>query len=80
VIDIGIFQSQAKEIQKRVSAAQQDLLAKVETIQNNCQLIDQVLENISFKEKEAWAAWVTFQEAIIAIQKRETSSSFRFSI
>jgi chromosome segregation ATPase len=36
VIDIGIFQSQAIEIRKRVSATQQDLLAKVETIQNHC--------------------------------------------
>jgi hypothetical protein len=44
VIDIRIFQSQAIEIQKRVSAAQKDLLSKVETIQNHCQLIDQVME------------------------------------
>jgi len=43
MIDIGIFQSQAIEIRKRVLAAQQDLLEKVETIQNHCQLIDQVL-------------------------------------
>jgi hypothetical protein len=43
VIDIGIFQSQAIEIRRRVSAAQQDLLAKVETIQNLCQIIDQVM-------------------------------------
>jgi hypothetical protein len=50
MIDIGILQSQAIEIRKRVLAAQQDLLAKVETIQN-FQLIDQVLENISFREK-----------------------------
>ena len=51
MIDIGIFQSQAIEIWKRVLATQQDLLAKVETIQNHYQLIDQVLENISFREK-----------------------------
>jgi hypothetical protein len=80
VIDIGIFQSQAIEIRKRVSTAQQDLLAKVETIQNNCQLIDQVLENISFREKEAGAARVIFQEAVIATTKKETGSSSRFSI
>jgi hypothetical protein len=80
VIDIGIFQSQAIEIRKRVLATQQDLLAKVETIQNNCQLIDQVLENISFREKEAGVARVSFQEAFIATKKRETGSSFRFSI
>jgi hypothetical protein len=56
MIDIEIFQSQAIEIRKRVSVAQQDLLAKMETIQNHCQLIYQVLENISFREKEAGAA------------------------
>ena len=53
VVDIGIFQSQAIEIRKRVSTAQQDLLAKVETIQNLCQIIDQVLEDISLREREA---------------------------
>jgi hypothetical protein len=52
----------------------------VETIQNNFQLIDQVLENISFREKEAGAASVAFQEVVIAMTKRETCSSFRFSI
>jgi hypothetical protein len=52
----------------------------VETIQNNCQLIDQVLENITLREKEVGAARVAFQEAIIATTKRETGSSFRFSI
>jgi hypothetical protein len=60
MIDIGIFQSQAIEIQKGVSGAQQDLLAKVETIQNHYQLIDQVLENISFREKEAGVARFVF--------------------
>jgi hypothetical protein len=80
VIDIGIFQSQAIEIRKRVSAAQQGLLAKVETIQNNCQLIDRVLENLTLREKDVGAARVAFQEAIIATTRRETGSSSRFSI
>jgi hypothetical protein len=60
IIDIGIFQSQAIEIRKRLSAAQQGLLAKVETIQRSFQLIDQVLENLSLKEMDAGAAQVTF--------------------
>jgi hypothetical protein len=63
-----------------VSAAQQDLLAKVETIQNHCQIIDQVLENISLREREAGAARVTFQEAVIATTKKEMGSSSRLSI
>jgi hypothetical protein len=79
-IDIGIFQSQAIEIRKRVSAAQQGLLAKVEMIQNNCQLIDRVLENLTLIEKDVGAARVAFQEAIIATTRGEIGSSSRFSI
>jgi len=52
----------------------------VETIQNHCQLIDQVLEKISFREKEAGVAWVTFEEVVIAMEKKETSNSSRISI
>jgi hypothetical protein len=38
------------------------------------------LENLTLKEKEAEAARVAFQEAIIVMTKRETGSSSRFSI
>jgi hypothetical protein len=80
MIDIGIFQSQAIEIRKRILAAQQGLIAKVETIQNHCQIVDQALENISFREKEAGEARVVFQGAVIATTKMEASSSSRLSI
>jgi 2-keto-4-pentenoate hydratase len=80
VIDIRIFQSQAIEIQKRVSTAQQDLLAKVDTIQNLCQIIDQVLENISLREREAGVAQVVFQEVVIAMTKNEMGISSKPSI
>jgi aryl-alcohol dehydrogenase-like predicted oxidoreductase len=71
VIDIGMFQSQAMEIRKRVSAAQQDLLAKVEIIQNHYQIIDRVLEDISLREREYGVAWVAFQEVVIATKKKK---------
>ena len=58
------------EIRSRVSTAQQSLLAKVETIQDNCLLIEQVLENLSVREKEVGEARVTFQEAVIATTNR----------
>jgi hypothetical protein len=80
VIDIRIFQSQAIEIQRRVSTAEQDLLAKVETIQNLCQIIDRVLEDISLRERKVGAARVIFQEAVIATMKKEVDSSSRLSI
>jgi hypothetical protein len=80
VINIEIFQSQAMEIQNRVSAAQRSLLAKVETIRDNCLLIDQVLENLSVREREVEAARVTFQEAVIATTNKESGISSNFSI
>jgi hypothetical protein len=80
VIDIRIFKSQAIEIQKRLSVAQQDLLAKVEAIENHCRTIDQVLEDISLREREAGAAQAAFQEAFIATTKKEMVSSSRISI
>ena len=66
VIDIGMFQSQAMEIRGRVSAAQQKVLDKVGEIRDNYLLVNQVLENLSAREREVGAARVAFQEAIIA--------------
>ena len=60
VLDIKMFRSQAAEIRQKVLTAQQDLLVKVGTIQNHFQTIDQVLENISLREREARVAWVAF--------------------
>jgi hypothetical protein len=59
------------EIHSKVFAAQRSLLDKVEMIQENCLLIDQVLENLSVREREVGAARVAFQEAVIATTKRE---------
>ena len=60
MINIGMFKSQAIEIQSRVFAAQQNLLAKVEAIWENCFLVNQVSENLSAREREAGAARVAF--------------------
>jgi hypothetical protein len=68
------------EIRSRVSATQRSLLAKVETIQDNCLLIDQVLENLSVREREVGAARVAFQEAVIATTNRESGKISKFSI
>jgi aminoglycoside/choline kinase family phosphotransferase len=80
VINIEIFQSQAMEIWSRVSATQRSLLAKVETIRDNCLLIDQVLENLFVRERESGAARITFQEAVIATTNKELGKSSKFSI
>jgi hypothetical protein len=80
VIDISIFQSQATKIRNKVEVAQQDLLAKVETIQNHFHMIEQALKDISLREREVAAAWVAFQEAVIAIAKEEVVIISRLSI
>jgi hypothetical protein len=78
VINIGIFQSQAMEIRSRVSADQRSLFAKVEMIRDNCLLIDQVSENLFVREREARAARVAFQEAVIATANRELGKFLSF--
>jgi hypothetical protein len=80
VIDIMTFQSQATEIRKKVEMAQQNLLAKVEAIQNHFQTIDQVLKDISLREREAGVAHVAFQEVVTATTKEEAVISSRLSI
>jgi septation ring formation regulator EzrA len=47
VVDIEMFRSQATKIRHKVLTAQQNLLAKVRTIQNHFRTIEQILENIS---------------------------------
>jgi hypothetical protein len=68
------------EIRSRVSAAQRNLLAKVEAIRDNCLLVNQVLENLTAREREAGAARVAFQEAVIATNNRDSGSTPRFTI
>jgi hypothetical protein len=80
VIDISMFQSQAMEIQIRVSVAQRNLLGKVEEIRDNCLLVNQVLENLTAREREVGAARVTFQEAVIATNNRDSGSTPKFTI
>ena len=60
--------------------AQQDFLVKVGTIQKHIQMIDQGLESISLREKEAGAARVSFQDAVIATSKIVMVSSSKLSI
>jgi translation initiation factor IF-3 len=80
VLDIKMFRSQATEIRLKVLTAQQDLLVKVGTIQNHFQTIDQVLENISLRERESWATRVAFQDVVIAMVKIEMVGSSKLSI
>jgi hypothetical protein len=80
VVDIKVFRWQAVEIRHKVLKARQNLLLKVRTIQNHFWMIDQILENVSSREREAGAARVTFQDAVIATTKIETVNSSKLSI
>jgi hypothetical protein len=80
VIDITIFQTQAMEIQKKIEATQQGLLSKVEIIQNHFQMIDQVLNNITLRERGAKAVRGVFKEAIISSTKEEIVIASKLSI
>ena len=60
MINIGMFKSQAIKIRSRISVAQQNLLAKVGVIRENCLLVNQVSENLSARERDAGVARVTF--------------------
>jgi hypothetical protein len=79
-IDIDTFWYQATEIQQKVEIAQQGLLAKVEIIQNHFQTIDQVLKDISLREREAGVARIAFQEVVVATTKEGMVGSVRLSI
>jgi hypothetical protein len=60
MIDIGMFKSQVIEIQRRVSVVQQNLLAKVEVITDNCLLVNQVSKNLSARERDVRVARFAF--------------------
>jgi hypothetical protein len=56
VVDIALFQAQALEVLKKLEIAQQSLFAKVGIIQDHFQEVNQSLDNIDFREREATAA------------------------
>jgi len=59
VIDVEGFKSRAIETRSRISSAQQSLLAKVGAIQEDCLLMHRVSKNLTVRERDAEAAWVT---------------------
>jgi AAA+ ATPase superfamily predicted ATPase len=68
-----VFQAQALEVQQKLEATQQNLFSKVEIIQNYFREVNQSLENIDFREREATAARITFQKAVVSSSKEEIS-------
>jgi hypothetical protein len=68
------------EVHEKLESTQQKLLTKVEVVQNYYQVVDQSLNNIHLKEREAIAARVTFQEVILLEEKDELARATRLSL
>jgi hypothetical protein len=80
VIDVEIVKSRAIDIRSRVSSAQQSLLNKIGEFRKNCLLMNQISENLIVKERNAEAAQVVFQEAVIATNNRFSAGTPGLSI
>ena len=80
MINIEMFKYQVIEIWSRVFAAHRNLLTKVEAIWDNCFLVNQVLKNLSARERDAGAARVSFQEVLIATNNKVLVCAPRLTI
>jgi hypothetical protein len=70
---MAVFQSQELEVREKLESSQQSLFAKVEVVQNHFRVVDQSLNNICLKEREAIIARATFQEAVVSYSKEEVA-------
>jgi hypothetical protein len=80
VVDITLFQDQALEVLKKLEIAQQSLFTKVEIIQYNFREVNQSLDNIGFREREATTAQTTFQEAVMSSAREEMYVTPRLTV
>jgi hypothetical protein len=80
VIDVEMIKSRAIDIRRKVSSAQQSLLNKIGEFRNDCLLINQISENLTVKERNAEAARIIFQEAVIATNNRFSTGTPGLSI
>ena len=80
VVDLAVFWSHALEVRKKLEIAQQSLFTKVEAVQNHYQVVDQSLNNIFLKEREAIAARATFQEVVVSSAREEVAMVSRLSL
>jgi hypothetical protein len=80
IVDMASFQAHALEVHEKLESTQQNLLTKVEVVQNYYRAVDHSLNNIHLKEREAIASQVTFQEAILSATKDEVARATRLSL
>jgi hypothetical protein len=79
-IDVEMIKSRAVDIRRKISSAQQSLLNKIGEFRNNCLLINQISENLTVKKRNAEAARVLFQEAVIATNNKFSTGTPGLSI
>ena len=68
-MDITAFKKQSTEINGKLETIQQDLYQNMDIIQKHYQVINNSLQNIHEKEKEAYTSSSKFQEFIVWRQK-----------
>jgi hypothetical protein len=78
-VDIAVFQAQALEVYKKLESTQQSLFTKIEVVQDHFRVVEQSLNNICLKEREAIAARATFQEAVVSSAREGVSMISRLS-
>jgi hypothetical protein len=79
-VDMVFFQTQALEVRKTLESAQQSLFTKVEVVQNHFWVVDQSLNNIFLKEREAITNLTTFQGVVVSSAKEEVAMASRLSL
>jgi hypothetical protein len=80
VVNIAVFQSQALEVHQKMEATKQRFFSKVWIIQYYFWEIDQSLDNIGFREKEATMAHTTFQKEFVSSAREEVPVTPRLTI
>jgi hypothetical protein len=76
-VDMVSFQAQTIEAHEKLESTQESIFAKGEVVQNHYWVVNQSLNNIYLKEKEAIAARTTFQEAVVSSAKEEVAMVYR---
>ena len=69
-VNITAFQAQALGVHEKLQEEQQNMLSKIEIVQNYFLEISHSLDNVAFQEKEATTARTAFQKAV-AFSARE---------
>jgi hypothetical protein len=74
LVNITTFQAQALEVHEKLQGEKQNMLSKIEIVQNYFLGIIHSLDNIDFKEKETTAGRASFQKEVVFSAREEVPS------